>query len=441
MGLKVIAQSRLAALLHTDSTLLSLLLVGVSKQRIGFERMGNVFEEMLDHFANDLEADNHSVLHRDVKSFVSSNSAIITRELFDMIPCDDEQTFNSPGSEADHSLAPMDTRPVHEREEGHLQDLHSDLHTPQINEVTGLFDSHTEESDQDSVTEETGEDELLGGYLEQSGPIKHFILGSTAYQTFRRRLEDFVQPSLHSRLRDIVAMYTDATEESYGEVKRCNLRNLVTELRDVNPHELKFEYDQDSSQTVRSIGYYQHLIEHWTGERWDWWSLPRCPRPLGELEARLRWRCVCGENRWAEVPNWLAERIRSIISSLPMDTAASPNMQPLPEAHVRSSSSSRSSSSKGQVPNPIDTGKGKQPVDSSSNPAPHQTSGLGADSLFVDVFQYRVLFCAKYGAEYRLAQIHVAGLSSHAFFSNLKEEYFRLRSFTGLAQCLEILSL
>lgn len=81
-------------LLNEDGDLLSLLLIGVSREPIGFERMRNNFRRLLKHFANDLKADILSESHRDLMRFVSSYSVMITRKLFSMVFIDEQPKLN-----------------------------------------------------------------------------------------------------------------------------------------------------------------------------------------------------------------------------------------------------------------------------------------------------------------------------------------------------------
>ncbi|KAJ5705346.1 hypothetical protein N7536_001035 [Penicillium majusculum] len=282
-----------ANLLHDDGDLLSLLLVGLSKELIGFERMRNNFRRMLKHFANNLNADILSESHRDLRSFVSSYSAMITRELFAMAPIDKERNIKPHVLEAGHRIASAEKRLTHERKvEFYLQDLHRDGPAPRTSESIGIFNSDDEESDQDSVAEEAGEDEPYEGSLQNLDRMRYFILESAAYQILRRRLEGFVRPSLHSRARDLVTRWSAPGHKNYGDVARYNLRNLISELQHVNPHEIQFERDRNTCRFFSFVGHYQYMIERWTGEPWDWWPLPHCPRALAESEARLQWKCV-----------------------------------------------------------------------------------------------------------------------------------------------------
>lgn len=116
------------------------------------------------------------------------------------------------------------------------------------------------------MVEEAGIDETYKGSLQNLDQLKHFILESTAYEIFVRRLEDFVQPSLNSRFRDLVNRWSNLEHKSYVDTVRYNLRNLVTELQHVSPFKIRFELDESSTLLSRFIGRYQNVIERWSGE-------------------------------------------------------------------------------------------------------------------------------------------------------------------------------
>jgi hypothetical protein len=282
-----------ANLLSEDEIMIALLLIGVSREPIGFERMRNNFRRLLKHFANDLKADILSESHRDLRRFVHSYSVMITCELFAMVPIDEQRKINPYVPEAEHGIPSDEKRIAHERKvESYLQSLHWGGIAPRTSEVTEAPNPDDEESDQESVLEEAGEDEPYEGSLQNLDQMKHFILESTAYQILRRRLEEFVQPSLNSRFRDLVARWSNPKHKNHIDAARYKLRNLVTDLQHVSPFEIRFERGEITSRFVMFISHYQHSIERWTGESWDWWPLPRYPRPLAESETRLRWKCV-----------------------------------------------------------------------------------------------------------------------------------------------------
>ncbi|KAJ5324219.1 hypothetical protein N7476_002819 [Penicillium atrosanguineum] len=420
-----------ANLLNENRDMLSLLLIGISKEPIGFDRMRNNFRKLLKHFANNFKAEILNESHRDLRRFVSSYSVMITRELFAMVPIDEQRKIKPHVMEAEHGITSVEKRLAHERKMAFfLQSLHRGGTAPQTSEVIEVINSDNEESDQESVAEEAGEDEPYEGSLQNLGQMKHFILESAAYQILHRQLEEFVQPSLKSRFRDLVTRWSDPEHKNYGDAARYKLRNLVTDLQHVSPFDIRFERDEIGSRFVTFIGHYQHLIERWTGEPWDWWPLPRCPRPLAESETRLRWKCVCGEERWAEVPNALVKRLQSIIRSLPVDTLATQITQPPPEAHTRSNPNPRSVLNNRLISNQTSYQDHRvgQPGGSSSNPSLHRRpSGLKANIADMSISRRRVLFLAKKGGDYKLAQIRVSNMNSHTFFSTMKKEYFRLR--------------
>ncbi|KAJ5525387.1 hypothetical protein N7494_012037 [Penicillium frequentans] len=104
-----------ATLLHENEILLSLISVGVSKQQIGKERMLINFRRLLQLFANDLKAEILEDLHRDLRSFVSSYSDRITRELFVMTDVDEKPNIKPPVPETERGLASIANHSIQER--------------------------------------------------------------------------------------------------------------------------------------------------------------------------------------------------------------------------------------------------------------------------------------------------------------------------------------
>lgn len=282
-----------ANLLNEDGAMFSLILIGVSKDSVGFERMRNNFRRLLKHFANNLKAEILSESHQDLRRFISSYSTMITRELFAMVPIDERPNTNPHDLITENGITSVEKRLADEiKVESYLQSLHRSGAAPQISELTQVLDPDDEESDQDSVAEEAGEDDPYEGNLQNLDQMKHFILESTAYQILHRRLGDFIEPSLNSRFRDLVSRWSNPEHKNHADAARYKLRNLATELQHVSPLGIQFERDEISSRFFKFMSHCQHLIERWTGEPWDWWPLPRCPRPLAESETRLRWECV-----------------------------------------------------------------------------------------------------------------------------------------------------
>lgn len=139
---------------------------------------------------------------------------------------------------------------------------------------------------------------------------------------------------------------------------------------------------------------------------------------------------MCGEERWAEVPNTLAKRLQSIIRSLPIETSTASITDPPPETHNKFSLNHYSSLEKSQNTNQVssqDNG-GRQPHHTPPNPSLHYpSSGSESTIAAISITRPHVLFLAKQGGEYRLSQISVGDMSCNSFVSALKKEYFRLR--------------
>lgn len=178
-----------ANLLNEDGVLVLLLSTGVSKKPIGFQRMRNRFRSLLKQFATNLEADIVSEPHRDLKRFVSSYSVMITRELLAIARIDEHQTNKPQLLEAEHGVTTVEERQAQENKvELYLQSLHSGS-TTQATEVNKVLTPDDEESDQDSVAEEAVIAEPYEGSLQTLSQMKHFIMGSAAYQILLHQLE------------------------------------------------------------------------------------------------------------------------------------------------------------------------------------------------------------------------------------------------------------
>lgn len=139
---------------------------------------------------------------------------------------------------------------------------------------------------------------------------------------------------------------------------------------------------------------------------------------------------ACAEERWAEVPNTFVKRLQSMIRSLPMDTLATQNVEPPPEAHTRSNPTPCIPSNIGPSSNQISHQdyRGQQPGGSPFNPPLHRRpSGLEANVVDIGITRQRVLFLVKQSGDYKLAQICVSNINSYTFLSTMRTEYFRLR--------------
>jgi hypothetical protein len=131
------------------------------------------------------------------------------------------------------------------------------------------------------------------------------------------------------------------------------------------------------------------------------------------------------------VPLPFAKRLKSVIRNLPESSIAMQDSQAPLTSHLPSSSGQDSGGSDrapGQVSKSTE-GSLQQAGPSSANTLHFRTPGLKTKVIDNNIPNHQVLFIVKQGADYKLAQICVKGLSCHMFFSTLRQKYFQLRGF------------
>ncbi|KAI2464066.1 hypothetical protein F4781DRAFT_414220 [Annulohypoxylon bovei var. microspora] len=228
-------------MLLQDEAVVSCISIAVSRENIGLKEMRDRFRKLLKHFALDIRLEALNEHHRVAVRFIRSSSTKITQELF------------SKPFVGDHFPGP----PAHDKSIG----------------------PH-ENSDQDSTDEEPDEEELYDDSPRHFDQLKQFILESAAYRSLRQRLHEFVYPNLGSKLRSLLKSWSKHDHKYHLDIDRYNLSNLAAELQYIRPHRIRVDCKKKTGQLTRMAGYCQNMVEHWTGERWDWWPLPRCPRPF-----------------------------------------------------------------------------------------------------------------------------------------------------------------
>lgn len=203
-----------ASLLYHDRALMSLIPTAVLQERIGYDRMQNNFQKLLKHHARDLKRETADDQQRAVVGFLSSYASAITREVFSNGFIDRTRTLEL--TKTRHEIA--DRRNIVEqylRNDFPLADG-ADTSEPtkpeDDNLPNNLISEHeagwpNEDSDQDSVDEAPGEEELYDGTITNVDRLSRFILHSVAYKTLHRRLHEFVHPSLQTRLRNMITAW------------------------------------------------------------------------------------------------------------------------------------------------------------------------------------------------------------------------------------------
>ncbi|KAI0890580.1 uncharacterized protein GGS22DRAFT_151294 [Annulohypoxylon maeteangense] len=392
-------------LLCQDEAMMADISKAVSTKYIEFDRTRNRFRKLLKRHALDLKAEARNDSHQAFIRLVSSLSSSITRELFSKFGMDNQ--FQIPSFLQNIPDRRQKVNDYIRKQYNHVEPVESQ-----------------DDSDQDSLDEEADE-ELYDESLPPLDQLSHFITSSIAYETLRRRFHEFVYPSLRSKLRNLLELWSRHDNKYHAYVLRYGLPNLAAELQHINPHEIKFPpADERVDYMTRLTGNCQDTIERWTGERWDWSPLPRCARSLKAGESRIRWECNCGEMRQAEVPLAFIKRLQSIIHSLPHSP------QPPTASFPGGSSGLASTSNNGSHTKPPQKIQGNQQPASSPSSNPLQ-SGPWPQAVISgpNTLSQRILFIAERGMEYKMAQIGVDGIFGGEFFSMLKNDYFRLRGF------------
>jgi hypothetical protein len=147
------------------------------------------------------------------------------------------------------------------------------------------------ESEDDNESDTESEDNFNIGRQEPESLtefVKHFIISSTAFESLRRNLRNFVHPSFKIMLDDLVNKLSYPKNEKLRTISRYNLCSLVYELQDVQPNEIKISYNE----RFNLFNYIKGMVEDRTGEEWEWWPFKPRRRVILPGEARLEWRCV-----------------------------------------------------------------------------------------------------------------------------------------------------
>ncbi|KAK2053220.1 hypothetical protein LY76DRAFT_639153 [Colletotrichum caudatum] len=72
-----------------------------------------------------------------------------------------------------------------------------------------------------------------------------------------------------------------------------------------------------------TVELFKSKVESWIGAPWDWWPLGPIKRRLGVKEDRVYWRCICGEERWAEIPLDFVMPLLSAMNNFPQSSQPS----------------------------------------------------------------------------------------------------------------------
>ncbi|KAF4455795.1 Phosphorylase superfamily protein [Fusarium austroafricanum] len=125
----------------------------------------------------------------------------------------------------------------------------------QSNDSEVLLDNDpnvTINSDEDTAGASTDE-EVDDEPYHQLRSIEGVILQSFAYETLHCRLNDFINPSLQSKLRDLAVAWSKPHHKYHAHIASYKLLNLVAELRYIDPHEIHIHDSEAAKPYLRNI--------------------------------------------------------------------------------------------------------------------------------------------------------------------------------------------
>lgn len=277
-----IAADDLAELLFTDHQLKSLCLAAIGVSEISEERFKRNFRRLLEIYSVDLKKEAQTREQFLAVTLARSRSRYVSNRICQMA---------SPHTGNFNVLAKLKREPVIEE---FLRGLANapEKNSQQDEEVLPTEESKVEpESEDDNESDTESEDNFNIGRQEPESLtefVKHFIISSTAFESLRRNLRNFVHPSFKIMLDDLVNKLSYPKNEKLRTISRYNLCSLVYELQDVQPNEIKISYNE----RFNLFNYIKGMVEDRTGEEWEWWPFKPRRRVILPGEARLEWRCV-----------------------------------------------------------------------------------------------------------------------------------------------------
>jgi hypothetical protein len=270
-------------LLCEDGMLMNLCTYAIATGGVEFDRLRKHFRKLLRQYAEDLKAEATNDRHWSTVDFVRSNATRITQAMF--------QTSSLRTTTAELQLGDRSTadsrRERRRRVEAYLRNLYAG------GEETCQEHGRSEPESDSDTEQDLSDEEPWHGPLQNLDQIQNFLLDGVAYPKLHQKLYDFVFPTLEAKLEALVAAWTKPGHRHHSLLSQHRIPALVSELRYNDPLEIQIDhFDEDHLKLSHRIGDCQDAVERWTGERWDWWPLPRFHQPLKEGEARVRWKCV-----------------------------------------------------------------------------------------------------------------------------------------------------
>jgi hypothetical protein len=214
---------------------------------------------------------------------IRSRSRYIANDIRERIaPLKDQMTYNTLQQEHD--------RLNHlKKVEKYLEESNTDIGGPS-RQLDRSVETETESSDNDDNTDFQGYER----YPVFAG-VKDFIFNSRAFVLFRHSLNDFVQPTLTTKLNRLIEHMSELgglegdRTTPLPPSSTAKLRRLVMELDCTPPNQIHIMYE-DNIGVLDGI---KNFLESITGTSWNWWPLDRSLTSLSPGHARITWLCVC----------------------------------------------------------------------------------------------------------------------------------------------------
>ncbi|KAI9687189.1 MAG: hypothetical protein M1820_010505 [Bogoriella megaspora] len=264
--------------------------------------------------------------------------------------------------------------------------------------------------------------------------LNALILNSKAFETFRDNLRSFVDTPYVTRLRR--ALMPENVQDNSGgdDWSRSDAEDTIAELRHVDPGSITLLLG-DEKRKIEDLVKTQ--VEDLTATKWDWWPLEPCQRLLKHGQA-------CGKRHWKEVPKDFALHLMDSLKQMRLndlriaslaDSSSRPaagdivgsgsNYSPTTQSFSAQQQTQQTLAVPTQCANPTLRG-GNNPAKSSSG-ATSWKPRPDNNNLWQTL---RVFILVQIGRDYEVAQITVnSGMRSKAFFSRMRNDYFRVRGF------------
>ncbi|KAK6856480.1 hypothetical protein PG995_006667 [Apiospora arundinis] len=234
-------------------------------------------------------------------------------------------------------------------------------------------------------------------------------------------------------LTDVLRVSIRLKHYSQPEIEYYNLQELHDELEHVTSESM-YLWFPDGHISPYLVGRVQQWIEAKTGESWDWYPLNSYPRndqqSRREWESRdevmLRWKCNCGDIRWAIIPEYILLRSFGNFSVLGPGNVKSKSGHTATGQNA--ASAGRSSHGSGAPINVAGSAGALPTQPASGSVGPHAGSSLQTAARQVTTPQFSwVLFLVRRGSTFRLSHLNASSISCHDFFAALRATYLGLR--------------